>query len=307
MKSLSPVLLLVACAPAIAAPPGPAFGDLLDTRRIGAHAFIKAHPDWDGRGAVVAVLDTGVDMGVQGLRTTSDGRPKVILVRDFSGQGAITLSSAERVTEGGVLLLKNDEVTVRGIEKLGKPAKGDFLLGVIRESAFRNSEVTDLNGNNATNDEFAILTAETPEGWVAWIDLQGDLDVADAVRVDSFEKRQQSFTFPMRSPTTERPPITMALHIEEGGSLVELCFDDGGHGTHVAGIAAGHALMGRDGFDGVAPGAQVISLKIGDNTLAGGSTTSDSMRKALEFAGQYSVEHDTVVVARGRVAGYLNS
>ena len=71
---------------------------------------------------------------------------------------------------------------------------------------------------------------------------------------------------------------------------VVIHYDDGAHGTHVAGIAAGWQINNQPGFNGVAPGAKVISLKIGQNAIGGISVTG-SMQKAFEYAAKYSREH----------------
>ena len=64
---------------------------------------------------------------------------------------------------------------------------------------------------------------------------------------------------------------------------LDLVFDSCGHGTHVAGIAAGNDLYGVRGFDGVAPGAQLLGLKIA-NSAQGGITTTGSMIRAMDYA-----------------------
>ena len=51
---------------------------LIPKREVGADAFIKAHPSWDGRCVVIAVFDTGVDPGAPGLAVTTTGQRKIV-------------------------------------------------------------------------------------------------------------------------------------------------------------------------------------------------------------------------------------
>jgi subtilisin family serine protease len=150
--------------------------------------------------------------------------------------------------------------------------------------------------NGSTIDKFAVLVAKTKKGYVAFVDLAAKGDFTGAKAIRNYGEKQQFFTMTLEDPKTMTPPLTFALHINDDATQIVLHFDDGGHGTHVAGIASGFGLMGRKGFNGIAPGAQVLSLKIGDNTLSGGSTTSDSMRKAIEFAGEWSKKHKRAVI-----------
>ncbi|MCK5074986.1 MAG: S8 family serine peptidase, partial [Calditrichia bacterium] len=54
-------------------------------------------------------------------------------------------------------------------------------------------------------------------------------------------------------------------------------------GTHVAGISTGYGINGQSGYNGIAPGAKVISCKIGDNRKSGGPSTTGAMIKAFEY------------------------
>jgi Subtilase family. len=80
--------------------------------------------------------------------------------------------------------------------------------------------------------------------------------------------------------------MTCALNIFLERNLVVLHFDDGAHGSHVAGIAAGYNIYAtplQPGYNGIAPGAELISLKISDGRIGQLSTTG-SMKKAYDYA-----------------------
>ena len=66
---------------------------LLPKHETKAYDFLIENPTYDGRGAVIGILDTGVDPSAAGLQSTSTGLPKVIGLVDCSGSGDVDVST----------------------------------------------------------------------------------------------------------------------------------------------------------------------------------------------------------------------
>ena len=94
----------------------------------GVASLLKSSPEADGRGVLVAVLDTGCDLAAAGLLRTSDGRPKYVNFFDCTGGGDVDTSKVVK---------RNDDGTVTGTTgrrlRLGAWAEGveEFRVGAV--------------------------------------------------------------------------------------------------------------------------------------------------------------------------------
>lgn len=274
----------------------------LSTTTIGAKQFISKHPKFDGRGIIIFVLDSGVDMGVAGLTTTSNDDVKVVDVRDFSGQGDVSLYTGEKGSEGLEKFIQHPSgYRLYNYHRLDiAPIENEYLIGYIDERNFRNSEVNDINNNGRVDDVFGILVYEVEAAdtlyWIAYVDTDGDNHIDDEKPIRDYHVNYDTFQFRGGDKKYDRRLLTFALNILPHEMKISFHFDDDGHGTHVAGIAAGYKINHQDGFNGIAPGAQIISLKIGNGTFKGGCTVSGSLKKALDFVEQYVRENQQPAV-----------
>jgi len=258
----------------------------LDLNPTGVSEFLRLHPDYDGRGTIIFVLDTGVDMGIAGLQKTSTGEAKVIDVRDFTGEGDVPVYKADE--DDGKFVNDDMGYTVKGADKIKSP-NGEYYIGVLAEKQLINSTsgAADLNGNGNTYDKYYMIAFKDASGdWVVYIDTNGDGDLSDEKPINDYYKEQQYFQIKNAKSLT---PITFALNVVPEEQKISLFFDDGSHGTHVAGIAAGYQIDGST-VNGVAPGAKVIALKLGNNLFTGGATVTGSMKKAYLYADKISKE-----------------
>ncbi len=258
----------------------------LDLNPTGVSKFLSLHPEYDGRGTIIFILDTGVDMGIPGLEKTSTGETKVIDVRDFTGEGDIPIYEAEE--DDGNFVNEDMGYSVKGADKIKAPDT-DYFIGVLKEKQLINSNsgAADLNGNGETNDSYYMVTFKDKAGdWETYFDTNGDGDLSDEQPIKDYDKEQQDFHI---KTSASLPPLTFALNVYPDERRISLFFDDGFHGTHVAGIAAGYMIDGSD-INGVAPGAKVSGLKIGNNLFTGGATVTESMKKAYLYADKISKE-----------------
>lgn len=256
--------------------------------------YLKDHPTFDGRGVIVVILDTGVDPDLIGLKKTTEGKVKIIDVQNYSGTGEIPFAEA---TRNGDELVFNGATVLRGLNKLSlNPYNGKFYYAALNERSYQNG-LGDLNFNGKETDVFGVLVFEDKSGhFVAYVDSDGDQDLSDEHALTNYHERFDTFSFHAKDSTgVEHKHLGGAINIDPDRHIVSVYFDDGSHGTHVAGIAAGHDIDGASGFNGLAPGAEVVGIKFADNTT-GGVTVSGSMKRGYEYAARLAKESGKPVV-----------
>lgn len=250
----------------------------------GVDTFLLDHPTFDGRGVLILIFDTGIDMSIAGLQTTSDGRPKVVDALDFSNSCVISCAPAtfKRNVGSTATAVGSNGAKLSGLEFLNPaPGTSDIYVGVLDESLYRNSSIHDFDGDGSSETKFGVLLYRTPNGWRTALDANGDGSLKGDTAVASYREGRQWFLIAQHD--AGKSPLTFAATIDTAAHSVSFHYDMGGHGTHVAGIASGHNINGERGFNGIAPGAQLMSCKFSGDT-AGDNTVTGSMLRAYRYA-----------------------
>uniref|UniRef100_A0A7S2RCW9 Tripeptidyl-peptidase 2 n=1 Tax=Rhizochromulina marina TaxID=1034831 RepID=A0A7S2RCW9_9STRA len=120
------------------------------------------------------------------------------------------------------------------------------------------------------------------EEWVAAISSDPDGDLSKAVAMRSYRVAREFSTF------SEVDSMNYCFNVCDDGAVLTICADAGAHGTHVAGIVSAYHPDKPEAC-GVAPGAQIVSLKIGDTRL-GSMETGPGLQRALIEAVKHKVD-----------------
>ena len=257
---------------------------LMPLKSTGVELFRALHPTYDGRGVLIAILDSGLDPSVPGLIATSTGAPKIVDLRDFSGEGRVALTAFAAPTDQ----------QMKGAARIGRLTTATtWFRGLFRELPLGRPPAADLNGNGRNTDEFPVVVVKASDGWVAFLDTNLDGSFEDEMPLHDYRQGHETIALGTK-------PLTIVANFREtappdSAPILDLFFDTSGHGTHVAGIAAGYNLFDVAGFNGVAPGAQLIGLKIANNAR-GGVTVHGSMMRAIDYAARYAAQRNLPLV-----------
>ncbi|XP_026379744.1 tripeptidyl-peptidase 2-like isoform X1 [Papaver somniferum] len=339
---------------------------LMPKKEIGADRFIESNPNFDGRGALIAIFDSGVDPAAAGLQVTTDGKPKILDVLDCTGSGDVDTSKVVKADEDGVIMGASGAPLV--VNSSWKNPTGDWHVGYKMVYELFTDTLTsrlkkerkkkwDEKNQEAIAEAVKQLqefdqkyvkvedinlkrTHDDLQNKVDYLRKQGDSyddrgPVIDAVvwndgdvwRValdtQSLEDDQElgklaNFS-PLTNYRTERKygifskldACSFVTNVYDEGKILSIVTDCSPHGTHVAGIATAFH-PNEPLLNGVAPGAQLISCKIGDARL-GSMETGTGLSRALIAAVEHKCDlinmsygEDTLLPDYGRFIDLVN-
>lgn len=133
-----------------------------------------------------------------------------------------------------------------------------------------------------TDPVFDCVVWHDGKDWRVVVDTDEDGDLRNETVLRPFGLAQE--TGLVGGQTASR----YAVQVYDEGRVLSLVTVTGSHGTHVAGIAAAH-FPDEPARNGVAPGARILSVKIGD-TRMGGSSDATGYLRALAACARHGVQ-----------------
>ncbi|KAJ2783388.1 hypothetical protein GGI15_002600 [Coemansia interrupta] len=286
--------------------------------------FVSKNPTFDGRGTTIAVVDTGVDAGAKGLQVTSEGKRKVVDYIDCTGSGDVKMGPAQKCSPEKPLELIGDSGRVLRLNPKWNNPSGQWRVGSKwfydiappsvkqhvrkeRQELFQkrskkmadeiNAEEKKLTASADIREQSEVLkTLDTMysdcgplldcvafhdgKDWKAAVDTSETGDFTEALAMGAYKDTGDSALL------NKRHLLYFTINFYDNADILSIVTCPGEHGTHVAGIAAAYHPDEPEN-SGVAPGAQILSILIGDHRV-------DAMETgvALTRAAMAIIEHN---------------
>jgi len=342
-------------------------------KETGVTSFLSKYPDYDGRGVIIAIFDSGVDPAAGGLQTTSDGKPKIIDRLDGSGSGDVDTSVVAEVTTdaagvktvtgltGRTLTIPTGWSNPSGVWRCGVKAAWDLYPRGVRERMVAERQERDwdpahkrcqaeavsrqqraeqekegrdpdtlsivekLQRENAEAEVemaasldkkfkdgsvthwlsdcgpvYDCLVWDSGSGWRAAIDTSQAGDLGSGLNLGVFRETREWGLL------GERDQVTVSVNVWDDGCLLEIVSMPSSHGTHVASIAAAN-FPDQPEKNGVAPGAQIVSINIGDSRLASMETGTALARACSHILRAEHYKVDLINMSYGEHSHWSNT
>jgi tripeptidyl-peptidase-2 len=245
------------------------------TREELGAAALQGETGADGSGEIIAIIDSGVDPGHPDLQETTGGQRKIVDWVNLTAEGRVELAGS---VSAGSSRFNHQGVTYN----LGKLSSRSGILkyGFLSEE----EQQVDFNLDGKKDALFLVVAADSRVKGVydtIIVDTNGDRSLEGEEALQLFHVAGQVGFFP--GPYDNMFNFVLA-EIDAGGAFAVLGYDQIGHGTQVAGVAAANGKI-----KGVAPGAQLLVIKVLD---ARGETEWDRLEKGI----RYAAEHGATVI-----------
>jgi hypothetical protein len=253
-----------------------------------ATELLEANPTYDGRGVKVAMIDMNPDVLLPELQEARalDGTPLPKVVAFGTALDPDEEDDGRWVRMNDVVEVSGDRFSF-GDTTFVAPRAGTFRIAMFDEAKADTMGTYGEQGLNrdVNRDEnpegssrlFAVLWDESTDD--VWVDTDQDLDFTDEARLTDFRIRPEFGVFGTDNHETPiRESIGFGLQIDGDRKMIALNLGIASHASLVVGAAVGsRGAAGR--FDGMAPGAQLISISEGGSAYGQTESTIRSVKE----------------------------
>uniref|UniRef100_A0A914QJ58 Peptidase S8/S53 domain-containing protein n=1 Tax=Panagrolaimus davidi TaxID=227884 RepID=A0A914QJ58_9BILA len=228
--------------------------------------FLSKYPEFDGRGTKIAIIDSGIDVSLEGLQKTSEGHTKIIDCFDFTGVGDVDTSTIKEMDSKNFLIGLNGKKFK--IPKNWKNPSRKWHLG------FKDFYKQTVSKSSEKLPKIDCIVWFNGEKWCACIETyKKDLEKAKILTNFCDEHVYGILDF-------KGNEIVYCISVKNDGNLLKIFTRYLDDGSNIALIAAAH-FPDNPKQDGLAPGAQIISMNVLDPGIKN-SVLLDHVHKALE-------------------------